>query len=586
MTPKQGEVAARVGGAAGDGVASTGETLALCLARSGLNVTTYQSYQSVIRGGHIWFQIRGANRKVHSQGDSFDVLLALDQQTLDVHVPTVSEGGAVVFDPKRFKLPQEALPPGVASVPIPAQELSLKVSGKPLMQNTAGLGAVIHLLGLELDTLASAIEKQFGKKDTKVIEQNVEVSRMGYDAAKALRGPLDLGLEPTGKPRLIMSGNQSICLGALAAGVKFVAQYPMTPASSIMHWMAKNGPRFGVMLKQSEDEIAALNMVIGASYAGARAMTATSGGGYSLMVEATGLAGMTETPAVIIECQRAGPSTGLPTKTEQGDLNMVLGASQGDFPRIVLAPRNPEEAFEAAWRAFNLADTYQCPVFVLSDLYLSEMWRTVEAPNFDVPIVRGMMANGGEAAGGYERYRITETGISPRAVPGQDGMLFVAGSDEHDPHGNLISDVFAGIPEHVEMRVRMMDKRMHKLTYAAREMRPPELWGPNDARATVVSWGSTQAAVRDAVEVLGNEGIKVNSLEFSDLFPFPAEATKKVMAHVKVPILAEGNYTGQFHRLLKAETGIEVPHHIYKYDGEPFYSGEIVAKVKEVLHAG
>ncbi len=577
----KGEVAVRVGGAAGDGVASTGETLALTLARTGLHVTTYQSYQSVIRGGHIWFQIRGANNKIQSQGDTFDVLLTLDQQTLDIHTSTVAQGGAIVYDPGRFKLKPEALPPGVTAVPVPTQEFSMKASGKPLMSNTASLGAVMFLLGVPLEALGAAIEKQFGKKDPKVIEQNIQVAQIGYDHARANHRVLDLGLQANGQPRMVMSGNQAICLGALAAGCKFVAQYPMTPASSIMHWMAKHAAKYGVVLKQAEDEIAALNMVIGASFAGARAMTATSGGGYSLMVEATGLAGMTETPAVIIECMRAGPSTGLPTKTEQGDLNMVLGASQGDFPRIVLAPRNPEEAFEATWRAFNFAEVYQCPVFVLSDLYLSEMWRTAEPPNLEVPIVRGMMANGGQ--GQYNRYRITETGVSPRALPGQEGLAFTAGSDEHNEHGELISDVLAGIPEHVRMRAQMMEKRMRKLQYAAQEMRPPELWGPREAAITIISWGSSQAAVREAVEPLGREGIRANSLEYCDLWPFPTEASKRILGSAKKIMTVEGNYTGQFTRLLRAETGIEVKDKLLKYDGEPFYPSEIAAKAREVV---
>jgi 2-oxoglutarate ferredoxin oxidoreductase subunit alpha len=349
-----------------------------------------------------------------------------------------------------------------------------------------------------------------------------------------------------------------------------------------MHWMAKHASDHGLLLKQAEDEIAALNMVIGASFAGVRAMTATSGGGYSLMVEATGLAGMTETPAVIVECMRAGPSTGLPTKTEQGDLNMVLGASQGDFPRLVLAPRNPEEAFEATWRAFNLAESYQCPVFVISDLYLSEMWRTVEPPDFDVPIVRGLIAEDGQEE--FLRYRITETGVSPRSIPGQPDLAFVAGSDEHNEKGDLISDVLAGIPQHVQLRARMMEKRMRKLQYAAKEMRPPELWGPRTAEATIISWGSTQAAAREAVEELGRRGIKARSMEYCDLWPFPAEATKKALKGAKNTIVVEGNYTGQFSRLLRAETGIQVKHHLLKYDGEPFYSGEIVARVEEVVN--
>ncbi|MFQ5838758.1 MAG: 2-oxoacid:acceptor oxidoreductase subunit alpha [Thermoplasmata archaeon] len=577
----EGDVAIRIGGAAGDGVASTGETYAIACARSGLNVTTYQSYQSVIRGGHIWFQIRASNEKRHSQGDDFHLLVALNQDTLDIHVPQVSSPGGVLYDPSRHKLKEEALPPGARSLAVPTQEISMEVSGKPLMQNTVALGAVMHFLRLDLEVLWSALAKMFRRKEEKVIELNKTAAERGYRYAQEQYPAFEFGLSPTGDGRPIMSGNQSICLGAFAGGVKLLAQYPMTPASSVMHWMAAHGPEYGVVVKQTEDELAAMNLIIGAGFAGVRAMTATSGGGYSLMVEATGLAGMTETPAVIVEAQRAGPSTGLPTKTEQGDLDMIFGASQGDFPRIILAPRNPEECFEAAWRAFNLAEVYQCPVFILTDLYLGEMWRTVEPPNFEVPIVRGLMADGD---GDFRRYEITESGISPRAFPGQPGLMFTAGSDEHDEEGKLLSDILAGIPDHVGERARMMEKRMRKLRTALEDMRPPELYGVEEADITIVSWGSTQAAVRDALDTLKGEGIRANSLEFSDLWPLRAEDTRKMLEEASESLIVEGNYTGQFTRLLRAETGFEVKNHLYKYDGEPFYPAEVVGKVKEVLH--
>lgn len=577
-----GDVAIRIGGAAGDGVASTGETYALTCARHGLNVTTYQSYQSVIRGGHIWFQIRAANEKRHSPGDAFHLLMGLDQATLDIHVPKVSSPGGVILDPDRHELKEEALPPGVQAFRVPTQEISMDIMGKPLMQNVAGLGAMMYLLKMDLEVLGSALEKMFAKKDQKIIDMNKEAAKRGYEAVQELGDPFDFGFEPTMEPRPILSGNQAICLGALAGGVKLVAQYPMTPASSIMHWMAAHAPHYGVVLKQTEDELAAMNLVVGANFAGVRAMTATSGGGYSLMVEATGLAGMTETPAVIVEAMRAGPSTGLPTKTEQGDLNMIFGASQGDFPRIIMAPRNPEECFDVGWRAFNLAETYQCPVFIITDLYLGEMWRTIEPPEFEVPIIRGLMANGGEKE--YRRYAFTESGISPRAIPGQEGLMFIAGSDEHDEKGDLISDILAGVPEYVDVRAQMMEKRMRKLETAYKDMRPPELFGPEEADITVVSWGSTQAAVRDALGPLKEEDVTANSLEFVDLWPLRREETLQHLEAAPQVLVAEGNYTGQFARMLRAETGFRAEHQLHKYNGEPFYSREVVAKVKEVLH--
>src|SRR5437899_2919329 len=374
----------RIGGAAGDGVSSTAESFAKMSARSGLHTWTYSSYQSVIRGGHVWTQIRGS-----------------------------------------------------------------------------------------------------------------------------------LGLASSNGAKYLMTGNEAICLGALAAGVKFLAQYPRTPASSILHWMASHGPKYGVVVKQVEDELAAMNMTVGAGFAGVRAMTATSGGGFCLMVEAIGQAGMTETPLVAVLVQRSGPSTGLPTKTEQGDLNLALGAGQGDWPRAILAPRNPEECFRQAAQAFNLAEIYQTPIILISDLYLGEGYRTVEKLDFNVPIVRGMMAADGGTAKDFMRYRITESGVSPRALPGMKGFQHVAATDEHMENSELISDVLAGLPEHVEERRKMHAKRMRKLDGLRKDTPQPELWGPKNADLTLLIWGSTWGPAHEAIiQVDETEGVKVNSLEF------------------------------------------------------------------------
>src|SRR5213078_2816241 len=287
----------------------------------------------------------------------------------------------------------------------------------------------------------SAFKDIWGDKKPEVVQQNVAAAKLGGDAVKDLGGPLPLGLAYPNQAKYLMTGNEAVCLGALAAGVKFLAQYPMTPASSILHWMAAHGPTYGVVVKQVEDELAAMNMAVGAGFAGVRSMTATSGGGFSLMVEAIGQAGMTETPLVAVLVQRSGPSTGLPTKTEQGDLNLALGAGQGDWPRAILAPRHPEECFSLTAQAFNLAEIYQTPVIVISDLYLGEGFRTVDKPDFNVPIVRGMMA--------------AESGVSPRALPGTKGFQFIGATDEHMESGELISDVLSGLPEFVEERRKM-----------------------------------------------------------------------------------------------------------------------------------
>lgn len=576
------EIVFRVGGAAGDGVSSIAESFARICARHGLNVFTYSSYQSVIRGGHVWTQVRAAQENILSQGGNPNILVCLNQDTMDVHATDLMPEGLVLYDGEAVKTPSKHMLKNVRLSPMPLVALARKFSINPQMRNTVALGAVTRLLGMDFGVLQGVLEDIFGHKKEDILKANVEAARAGYDHAGSTQTNVESKIRYSRTPKLMMTGNEAICLGALAAGCKFLAQYPMTPASSILHWMAVHGPRRGVVVKQAEDELAAINMAIGAGHAGARAMVATSGGGFSLMVEALGEAGMTETPVVTVLVQRAGPSTGMPTKTEQGDLNMVLGASQGDWPRIVLAPRNTAECFYAAARAFNLAEVYQTPVIIISDLYLSEGLRTVDGIDVNVPIVRGFMAGDGKP---FLRYKITESGISPRALPGMKGHEFVASTDEHMESGELISDVLAGLPDFVNLRRRMMEKRMRKLQGALRDTEGPELWGSRDAELTLISWGSTQGPLRDAVLELAAEGINVNSLEYCDLFPFHATETEEILKDCKATMCVEGNYTGQFARLLRSETGIGADYRFNKYDGEPFYPREIARKVKEVLAA-
>ncbi|MEK6911218.1 MAG: 2-oxoacid:acceptor oxidoreductase subunit alpha [Candidatus Thermoplasmatota archaeon] len=585
MAMSQKELILRIGGAAGDGGSSTAESFAKICTRSGLYAFTYTSYQSVIRGGHMWVQVRASEEPLLSQGERPHVLICLNQPTADIHVPQVREGGAVIFDSESVKVEKDHLPDAVRVLGFPLARMARQYGNNPLMKNTVALGAAIRLFDMDLKVVEGAFRRIWGNKKEEVVQSNVKAATAGYGHPDEHGGSLNLGLTYSNKPRILITGNQAIALGALAAGCKFLAQYPMTPASSIMHWMADHAPEHGVVVKQVEDELAAVNMAIGAGFAGARAMTATSGGGFSLMVEGLGQGGMVEAPVVVVLAQRAGPSTGVPTKTEQGDLNLALGAGQGDWPRAVIAPRNTQECFRLTTEAFNLADVYQTPIIVMSDLYLSEGYRTVDGFDFNVPIIRGLLAaDGGEAASRYLRYKITDSGVSPRALPGQKGFQFDAGSDEHDEKGELISDVLAGIPEYVELRRRMMEKRMRKLQGLLRDTKGPELWGPNNADLTVISWGSTQGPLREAIMNLQeSDGLSVNSLEYAYLFPFHGEETLDILRGAKKTLAVEGNYTGQFTRLLTAETAYKPDAFFGKYDGEPFYPSEISAKIREVM---
>ena len=579
------DILLRAGGAAGDGIASVGEVFCRIFTRNGFYVFGHNAYQSVIRGGHVWFQARASPDRIWSQGDGCDILYALDRATVDFHASSLREGGIIVYDPEKFSVPPEAVPSGVKALPVPTLELARKFSPQSILQNAVGMGACAYLAGVPLDTLDGVLADQFRKKKD-VLEQNLGAAKLGYEYAQG-KSPASNHALPVkgGAAKLLLSGNQAIALGAAAGGLKFLAQYPMTPATSIMHWLADHASAFDILVKQAEDELAAINMAIGASYAGVRAMTATSGGGFSLMVEALGQAGMTETPLVVVEAQRSGPSTGLPTKTEQGDLNMMLGASQGDFPRVILGPGSAQDAFRATVRAFELAEEWQTPVLLATDLYLSEDMHSVDREELPLDYAPSSLFTVPEptnGSNGYKRYLFTPSGVSPRAIPGQKGLNFVAGSDEHDEAGHLISDVNAGVPMAIEIRRKMMEKRMRKLQGVLATTEPPKLEGPSAAEVTLVGWGSTALAVRDAMGILATKGVPVNYLNVHQPFPLHAESVAKALRAAKRTMLVEQNYTGQLGRLIRAETGIDLPVKLLKYDGEPLYPWEIVGKVLEV----
>jgi 2-oxoglutarate ferredoxin oxidoreductase subunit alpha len=580
------EIAVRVGGAAGDGIASIGETYSRSLSRLGLHVFGLNAYQSVIRGGHVWFQARASPDRVWSQGDGCDVLYALNPETVDVHTPSLRANGVLVYDPEKFPVDAAKLPVGVKTLAVPTLEIARKYTSQSILQNAAGLGASAYLVGIPLDVLQGCLADSFGKKKGDVVDWNVKASAEGYAFAKEHAPITPKPLQSRGPPKMLMTGNEAIALGAAAAGCKFLAQYPMTPASGVMHWMAAHDRLLGVVVKQAEDELAAINMAIGASYGGVRSMTATSGGGFALMVEALGMAGMCEIPLVVVEAQRTGPSTGLPTKTEQGDLNLMLGAGQSEFPRAILAPAHPVEAFYATIRAFELAEAWQTPVLLASDLHLSENYATVDRSEITFPESIESLYKVAPNGGDYKRYQYTPNGVSPRSLPGQPGLQWVAGSDEHDEKGHLVGDIKAGIPIWVAERAKMMRKRMSKLQGLATATQPPVLEGPANADLTIVAWGSTVAVVRDALRLLAERQVSVNLLAVRTVWPLHGEAIAQQLKAAKRTLLIEANYSGQLGRVIRAETGIDFPHRFMKYDGEPFYPMEIMGQAMEVVRGG
>jgi 2-oxoglutarate/2-oxoacid ferredoxin oxidoreductase subunit alpha len=579
-----------IGGENGQGIASTGDILARIFARRGLNLNAYNAYQSIIRGGHTFLTIRASDGPVRSMGNRHDVLIPLNQDSLDRHLRLMKAGSRVVYDADRLK-PGEA-GAGVQLCPMPMKQIC---GTNKLAANTAALGAVLQMLGIESESLETVIARQFKKKGDAVVAENVGIARGGYEHAAKNFQAFPFRTPKLDRPIGVVTGNQATAMGGAAAGVKFYAAYPMSPSTGVLMWMASHARQLGIMVRQVEDEIGVMNMVIGAAQSGCRAMCATSGGGFALMTEAVGMAGMLETPVVCVDVQRAGPATGVPTKTEQGDLWQLLGAGQGDYPKIIVAPASQLDLFHTIPELFNLTDKYQCPGLVLADLLISEGTCSVNPADLDFhpKIERGELilpngngnGTGSNPFGGcndntYLRYRNTTSGISPRAVPGTPGHIHVAATDEHDEDGTLISDEFTNPTK----RRMMVEKRARKMETVLARLEPPKLFGPETAEVTLVGWGSTQGVIREAVEQLaGEEGVVANHLHIKWIVPFHADEVGRILLRSRRVILIENNYSGQFARYLRSETGFSTHGHIRKYDGEPFRPHHIVKAVKEQL---
>ncbi|HIM37614.1 MAG TPA: 2-oxoacid:acceptor oxidoreductase subunit alpha [Dehalococcoidia bacterium] len=572
------DIALAIGGEAGQGVATPGDVLARIYVRRGLNLNTYNAYQSIIRGGHIFLTVRISDQEIHTHGDKLDILLCLNQDTMNRHLGLLGPGSKVIYNGDSIS-PGDAAD-GVELCPLPVSELTNNNRNK-LLQNTLAVGAIMAFQGLDFQVLEESLTLRFERRGQAVVDENVGVARAGYDYAKANFHSF-ADVPPVGaKPLAVWSGNEALAMGGAAAGVKFYAAYPMSPASGVLHWMAQNARTLGIMVRQVEDEIGVANMVIGAAHVGARSMCATSGGGFALMTEAVGAASMMEIPVVYINVMRAGPSTGVPTKTEQGDLWQMLGASQGDFERFIVAPIHALDAYNSMPELFNLTDKFQCPGMVISDLLISEGRFSFDPDTVDMhpAIDRGELITKGSKSNGYKRYANTESGISPRALPGTEGHLNIAATDEHDEDSTLISDEFTN----PHIRRMMVEKRARKFSHALEHIQPPKLEGPEDAEATLIGWGSTYGVITEAVQQLAERGVNVNHLPIKWIVPFHGDAVMEILSRSKKTIIVENNFSGQFARYLRSETGFAADGHIRKYDGEPFVPHHIVDGVMEQL---
>jgi 2-oxoglutarate ferredoxin oxidoreductase subunit alpha len=568
------EVNFMVGGEAGQGVQTIGFVLAKTLSRTGLYVFADQDYESRVRGGHNFFRVRAGDSELLALSEPLDILIAIDQNTLESHYTEVKEDGVAIFDGDKLKVEGKKL----NSLGIPLEKLAEEITSSKLMANSVAIGAALAVGGYTFETLEAVLKEHFNHLGKDVVDSNVKAAKAGYDHAVQSRSEyMRRPIKPTkSNHRMLLNGNEAIALGAMAAGCKFIAAYPMTPASSIMEYIAEKAEEFNIVAMQPEDEIAAINMAVGAGFAGVRAMTATSGDGFALMTEGYGLAGITETPVVIVIAQRPGPAVGLPTRTEQGELAFAVYGGSGDFPRVVLAPRNIEDAFYTTVKAFNLAEKYQIPVVILTDQHLASSYQTVN--KFDlkrIKIDRGQLISDEEASTltGYKRHKFTGSGISPRLIPMPGGRLVVTDSDEHDEAGHMIEDA--------RIRSQMMLKRLNKIDGLRNEICSPRSHTRPNAKITLIGWGSTYGAILEAASILEEDRLSVNVLQLNELWPFPVSAVESAVAKAKTSLVVENNAMGQLAHLIRAETGIKAGGRILRFDGRPFSPSYIVKEIKK-----
>jgi 2-oxoglutarate ferredoxin oxidoreductase subunit alpha len=585
----------RIGGEGGEGVISCGELFAQAAARTQYHVFTYITYPAEVRGGYSMIQIRIRDWTIYSMGGAADFLIVFDQRAYDRSVQFLRSGGCVVYDPDRVRIDS---PFEGRLFPVPLDRIAAESAGGKRGKNIVALGVLGHLFGIEPTTLERLLHDRFGSKGQAVMDVNLRALAAGYEAGASagLACPVRLGTSSPDKARyMMMSGNEAIALGAMAAGCRFVAGYPITPATPIFETMTKLMPGVGGRAIQMEDEIASISACIGASFCGAKAMTPTSGPGLQLMGEQLNLASMLELPLVIVNVQRGGPSTGLPTKTEQGDLKFAIYGTAGESPRAILAPSGVEDCFYQTIRAFNIAERYQMPVILLSDQSIGYRKATVRVPDLSnmgavdasVPCekivvpdpVRIQIADriepGPEDIGQYMRFKDTGDGVSPIATPGMPGGQYLATGLEHTE---------AGLPDYSpENHAKMTRKRFKKLRALSRalEKNPPECYGPDGAKIGIIGWGSTEGAIREARYLAQEKGILVRHLHPKVVSPLPDRRIEHFLSELSQVIVVEENYTGQFAHFVKGRFGVR-PIEVHKCEGVPITPLEILAAVEKV----
>ena len=572
------DLAVMIAGKAGDGVLFTGNVLAKLLKRHGWEIVTSRDFPSNIRGEATCYTVRASMDKIYGLSDQVNILLAFDCEAILAHLPEIAENGIVFCDGQGLVTPPPEQTRGKTFHRFALRVLAREQFGQEIFKNVIALGALGYVLDLEPSLLDEIVSEMFLKrKGEEIVRKNLQAARFGYEKAREItaeteRHPLTRKAD---EDRILISGDEAIGLGALAAGCRYFAAYPICPASEIGQWLIHYLPDFGGVVVQTEDELAALNMTLGASFAGARAMTSTSGPGASLMMEAFSLAGMTEIPAVIAHVQRLGPATGMPTKSQQGDVLQWIFGSHGEFPRIVLSPGTVGECFDLTVGAFNLAEKFQCPVILLTELDMGQDYRTARAFDFaGVRIDRGKLLSPDQLLGmaDFKRYEITPDGISPRALPSWKKGIHLAESLEHDERGYRDED-----PTN---RRRMMEKRMRKLDHASPDLPPPRTWGCQKAEVGFIGFGSTLGAILEAMEQLRLKGVPSRFLQLRTLWPFPAAEVREFLTESRDVFIVEHNFSGELATLIKSQVSpcAELKN-ILNYSTRPFIPREIVETV-------
>jgi len=585
----------RVAGEGGEGVMSCGELFAKAVARTSYHVFTFITYPTEMKGGYAMTQIRIKDITIYSMGSFVDCLVAFNQEAYDKSISYLKEGGILIYDPEFIEIDESK---NFIKYPIPFSKISVDTIGRPLGKNVVVLGILSHIYGLEHSGLEKLIDDRYGSKGEKVVAGNIKALKAGADAAAEMGVTTVMDLsksEPAAEDYMFISGNQAVALGAIAAGCRFSAGYPLTPATSIFETLSKYLPLVGGRTIQMEDEIAAISAIIGASFGGEKVITPTSGPGLQLMAEQMSLASMLELPIVIVDVQRGGPSTGLPTKTEQGDVKFAVYGAAGESPRIILAPTNVEDTFYQTIRAFNLAEKYQMPVILLTDQSIGYRKATVKMPDFakifmvdkynrkakvkipnaeHIDLVQRQIPTEDELKD-YQRYKDTKTGISPIARPGTPGGQYLATGLEHDEYGKTNQ----GPDNHL----KMSKKRFRKLDEVSKafEKNPMETYGDPNVRIGIMGWGSTEGAIREARYLAELEGVKIRHIHPHTISPLPERQISKFLHRLKHLIIVEENLTGQFAHFIKAKFGIK-PIEVHKCEGMPFTSDEIYNAIMKV----